>query len=113
MDTLIKRCLATCVKYPERPKTKGDILRYALYIYLRGDHDGLCNSIIDATEHLLQIKFYSNYSKISKLFPLFSKKIAIRSFKGSNSAYWWPIDDYKNRYKYMKWLIRQYDNEKL
>ena len=117
IDILIKRCLASCVKYPERPKTKGDILRYALYVYLRGDYDGLCHSILHAIKHYhwyyKHLGVVNNTNDISILFPLFNKRIAINLFNGKDWAYWWPFEDYKNRYKYMKWLIKTYDNEKL
>ena len=115
IDTLIKRCLASCVKYPERPKTKGDILRYALYVYLNGEHIGLCHAIRYAMKHY-NYKYdviVGSFSKISEIFPLFEKNVAIRLFNGKDWAYWWPLEDYKNRYRYMRWLIKEYDNIKL
>lgn len=117
INTLIKRLLALRIRYPERPKTKGDILRYAFYVYLRGDYDGLCHSILYAIKkyhwYYKYLGVVNNIQDISILFPLFNKRIAICIFKGRDDRYWWPINDYKHRYRYMKWLIKQYDNEKL
>lgn len=110
-DTFIKKYLASCIKYPEKPKTKGDILRYALYVYLNCEHNGLCHAIIHATKHY-NYKVGS-FNKISEIFPLFKKEVAIRLFNGKDWAYWWPFENWINRYRYMRWLIKEYDNIKL
>lgn len=114
-DTLIKRWYALWIRYPKRPKTKGDILRYALYIYLRDDYDGLCFAIEKAIEYYhCKYDFIAyNPHKMPEIFPLFNNETATHLFNGRNAGFWWPIDDYKNRYKYMKWLIKQYDGIKL
>lgn len=114
-NKLIRRVLALTIRCPKKPKTKGDILRYALYVYLKGGYDGLCFAIGDATEHYHYKHDLPQYIlfKVPQIFPLFRKDIAIRLFNGRDDSYWWPIEDWKNRYRYMRWLIREYNNVKL
>lgn len=114
-DKLIKRLLISRIKYPEVPKTKGDILKYALYIYLNGEHNGLCHSIRAATEYYdYKCDIINNdIYKIPQVFPLFERRIAVCFFNGHYNTFWWPVKDWRNRYRFMKWLIKKYNNVEL
>lgn len=117
-NKLIRRVLALTIRCPKKPKTKGDILRYALYVYLRDDNCyGLCSAIFKATVRFQYkrdvIGVY--YNNLPWVFPLFCYEIAVKKFNGSRTVndYWWPHTDWRSRYRYMKWLIRQYNNVEL
>ena len=116
-DKLIRKCLALCIRCPKKPKTKGDVLRYALRWYLHSNDCGLCCAIDRATYHF---QYKSNiigygYNNVSLMFPLFCYKIAVEEFdaSGPKGSYWWPIRNWRIRYRFMKWLIKEYDNVKL
>jgi len=118
VDKLIRRVLALTIRYPKRPKTKGDILRYALYIYLKGDCRGLCDAIYKATVRFQYkrdvIGIY--HKNLPLVFPLFCYKIAVEDFNAPlrwKISYWWPITDWKSRYRFMRWLIKKYDKVEL
>ncbi len=114
-NKLIRRMLALTIRCPKKPKTKGDILKYALRWYLNSGSSGLCRAIDDVIgyyRYKYNILLYDGFC-ISQIFPLFNKRIAICLFNGSDDMYWWPIEDWKNRYRYMRWLIKEYDKEKL
>lgn len=115
LDTLKRRWLALWIRCPKKAKTKGDILRYALYVYLKGDCYGLCKAIRYAMKHYNYKHdiIADSVSKIPEIFPLFNKRIAICLFNGRDWAFWWPHTDWRSRYKYMRWLIKEYDNIKL
>lgn len=115
LDTLKRKWLALWIRCPKKPRTKGDILRYALYIYLKGKYYGLSQAVIHAAKHYhYKCDFIANnIHKIPEVFPLFRKEIAIRLFNGRDWVHWWPLEDWKSRYKYMRWLIREYNNVKL
>lgn len=115
VDKLIRRALALTIRCPKKPRTKGDILRYALNHYLKYGAYGLCYEIRNAVEH------YKIIDKLNKqcdgrlyiYFQLFRRDIAIHLFGGSDNLYWWHLEDWESRYRYMKWLIRQYNNVEL
>lgn len=111
-NKLIRRVLALTIRCPKKPKTKGDILRYSLKSYIKNPKTGLCAKIKLSLSDYAAIVCI-NYSDISTCFPLFRKDIAIQHFNGRNGIYWWPIKDWKSRYRYMRWLIREYNNVKL
>lgn len=114
-NKLIRRALASTIRCPKKPRTKGDILKYALRWYLNTGSSGLCYAIkIAAGRYHYKYELIAyDCRKIPRVFPLFEKKTAIRLFGGRDENYWWPIEDWKSRYRYMKWLIRQYNNVKL
>ena len=114
-NKLIRRVLALTIRCPKKPKTKGDILRYVLKHYLKYGEYGLCYEIRNALVHyeIIDCLIDPVYYRLHKYFPLFRKDIATRLFNGGGYLYWWPIEDWKNRYRYMRWLIREYDNEGL
>ena len=116
-NNLIRRVLALTIRCPKHPRTKGDVLRYALRLYLTNLRYGLCWAINKATVHFQYERFIikDDYENLPLVFPLFRYEIAVKMFNGNGlrCLYWWPIEDWKSRYRYMKWLIKQYDNEEL
>ena len=105
-----KYLLGLFMRVPKHPKTKGDVLRIALKWYLMGRSKGLCNSILDAILYEGQLPYIGT---IETLFPLFNFVEAWTKFGAEPYFYWWPIREWKPRYKYMKWLINQYKDEKI
>ena len=115
LDRLKRRWLALWIGCPKKAKTKGDILKYALYIYLKGECYGLCYAVRYALEHYhyKQYLIPYTYHKVLSIFPLFSRDRAVNLFNGVDAAYWWPTKDWRNRYRFMKWLIKKYNNVEL
>lgn len=114
-NKLIRRVLALTIRCPKRPRTKGDILRCALKHYLKYGRYGLCYEIRWAVEHykITNDLIVQCHGRLYIYFFLFKRDIAIRLFNGSGDLYWWPTEDWKNRYRYMRWLIKEYDKEAL
>ena len=109
LDSLHRKFLAACIHVDKEP-TKRNILKTALKYYLtRGyGYVGLCYSIDKVIAIKLGILAYEASDIRKEKFILFNKGIAKEKFGGRNKPYWWPLDDWKSRYKYMKWLIEQY-----
>lgn len=98
-----RKLLALFIR-PGKEATTRNILKYALKYYLNSNYCiGLCGVIIRAYE------FYNIvYINISDYIPEFTNQNAVKYFGGQNRPFWWPLDDWKSRYKFMKWLIKKY-----
>ena len=101
---MIRRKLLALFIRPGKEATTRNILRYALKYYLNGHCDGLCFAIFKAAKvyNTLYIHVLSYY------IPEFTNKNAVKYFGGEHLPFWWPLDDWKSRYKFMKWLIKKY-----
>jgi hypothetical protein len=108
LDTLQRKILAACIRVGKEP-TKRNILKAALKYYLTEGYliVGLCYSINKTIAIKLGIPGYKASDVREKEFNLFNRSTA-KKFGSLNRPYWWPMDDWKSRYKYMKWLIKQY-----
>lgn len=90
------------------PKTlkcvyRKDILEYALH----HNHDtGVCNAIWCSLSH------YGLVRNIEKYLPLENMDNA-KKFKAKYRCdrYWWPLNDWTDRIKYIKWLLEQYKDD--
>lgn len=93
-----------------------DILREANRLLEKGYSPSICKAI----DRALDNNYISTFSKY-ELFPLFNPRNAIRfstrlmfnreyRFFGE---YWWEPYNYKRgRKRFMKWLMKQYENDK-
>ena len=112
LDRLRRRFLAARIHVGKEP-TKQNILKNALKMYLEGHHMGLCLAMNASirfynSQHGIPIDAVTTTNFRGEVFPLFNSNIA-KKFGGTPcTLYWWPISDWKSRYKYMKWLIKQY-----
>ena len=108
LDTLQRKILAACIRVGKEP-TKRNILKTALKYYLTKGYRrvGLCHSINKAIAIKLVTPMYEASDVREKEFNLFNRSTA-KKFGSLDAPYWWPMDDWKSRYKYMKWLIKQY-----
>ena len=117
---MIRKVLAWFIKPGEEP-TNENILKYALKNYLNkavvrayccGDirfnlSNGLCIYLSDSLMHYLNV--HATYcSEIQRYIPLYNNNCAVKYFKAKSSLFWWDIRDWRNRYRFMKWLIKQY-----
>lgn len=91
------------------PKTlkcvyRKDILEYAL----KHNHNaGVCNAIWSSLSH------YGLGRRINWYLPLANLYNAKRfNAEASYDGYWWPLGDWKNRTKYLEWLLEEYKNDK-
>ena len=110
-----RRILSWFIRPPKKVKTKGDVLKWALYYYMYDRMSyGLCVCIAKAMRDkwhksplvYLSILPYMDFAK-------FNRREAIDNWGAYNNAYWWDVNDWQSRYRYMKWLIKQYKNEEL
>lgn len=101
---MIRRKLLALFICPGKEATTRNILKYALKYYLNGNCDGLCFAIFKASTvyNTLYTHLLFNY------IPEFTNQNAVKYFGGQNRPFWWPLDDWKSRYKFMKWLIKKY-----
>lgn len=106
--SMIRKILAWFINLEKEP-TKENVLKYALKNYLNKTNgsNGLCHYLNDSFEHYLN-KHVGCYANIKCYIPLYDKNYAIKYFKGRDSIYWWNIEDWWHRYRFMKWLIKQY-----
>lgn len=113
-NSMIRKTLAWFIK-PGKEPTNENILKDALKNYLNkadligvdGYGLGLCVYLVDSIKQYLNV--HINYYKDIKLYiPLYDVSYAISSFKGKDGAYWWSVKDWWHRYRFMKWLIKQY-----
>jgi len=94
------------------PKTlkcvyRKDILEYAL----KYNHNlGVCYALWRSLEHY---DIYENIGMIGMYLPLANLHNA-KNFKAESiqDGYWWPLGDWSNRTKYLKWLLEQYKDDK-
>lgn len=107
---MIRKVLAWFIKPGEEP-TKENILKYALKNYLNKTiiqgycGNCLCFYLSDSIIHYINVEHCSD---IKLYIPLYDQSYAIKYFKGRDSIYWWDTKDWWHRYRFMKWLIKQY-----
>jgi hypothetical protein len=99
-------------------KTQIKLIKRAHLILSRQRVQGLCAALKQATiEHIyLKWSIYMERSKLSELFPLFTRENAINLFNEKNdeykkpslvNAYWWPINDYDSRLIFLEWMLKE------
>lgn len=95
-----KRLFPKTLKYVYRK----DVLEYAL----KHNHNkGVCRALWDSLSH------YNLGSYINGYLPLANFNNAKKfNARLRYDGYWWSLGDWKNRTKYLKWLIEQYKNDK-
>lgn len=92
--------------YPGKEQTIKNVLKYALKLYLTHNYKGLC---ICTTTALIHYHYNCNYiDAINDIIPQFNQNSAIKHFSATNNIYWWKKSDWLSRYRFMKWLIKQY-----
>lgn len=92
------------------PKTlkcvyRKDILKYAL----KHNHNfGVCYALLRSLEH------YDIYEYIGMTYLPLANLHNAENFKAKlrRDDYWWPLGDWSNRKKYLKWLLKQYKDDK-
>lgn len=99
-----KRKLLALFIRPGKEATTRNILRYALKYYLNGHCFCLCYAI----EIALFVYYNITTEKLYDYIPEFTNQNAVKYFGGQSRPLWWPIEDWKSRYKFMKWLIKKY-----
>lgn len=106
IERCIRHILASFI-HPGKKKTIKNVLKYALKLYLTKYYGGgLCIYVVIALD---KYDYKTNtLTRISSIIPQFKRKIAIEHFNGSYNPYWWKPSDWFSRYKFMKWLIKQY-----
>ena len=91
------------------PKTlkcvyRKDILEYALK---HNHNQGVCRALWNSLHH------YGLYINTNRYLPLANFSNAkIFNARSRNDGYWWPLGDWTNRTKYLKWLLEQYKDDK-
>lgn len=105
LERYIRHILAFFI-HPGKEKTIKNVLKYALVLYLTKHYKGLCICITTA---LVCYNYNCNYiDAISDIIPQCNRNAAIKYFNGVDHLYWWKSDDWFSRYRFMKWLIKQY-----
>lgn len=108
---LCRKLLAMTIK-PGQKKSIKNVLKFALKIYLSRRCNGLCASI-----RLAFVKYdyvpwnLYDITDIEFFIPEYTKENATNLFGAKVNVftgYWWPIDKWFPRYRFMKWLIKQY-----
>lgn len=108
-----RKLLAMTIK-PSEEKSIKNVLKFALKTYLNGEYFGLCSSIksamviYDYTSSNLSV--YTSID-IEDYIPEYTKENATNLFNAKVNVftgYWWSIDKWFPRYRFMKWLIKQY-----
>ena len=90
------------------PKTlkcvyRKDIIKYAL----KHHKEGVCATLWNSLWH------YDISANMRKYLPLAELDNAkIFGAKLRPDKYWWPLNDWTNRTKYLKWLLEQYKDDK-
>lgn len=105
---IIRKLLAMTIK-PTEEKTIENVLKRSLKHYLFDGYFGLCACVVNS---LVYYGYSTNYylGNIIKYVPEFTQENAILLFHGKEDSYWWPIGKWWPRYRFMKWLIKQYKN---
>lgn len=91
------------------PKTlkcvyRKDILEYAL----KHNHNkGVCRAIWDSLYHYGLNRFINRYLPLANAHN--AKKF---NAEFRYDGYWWPLGDWTDRIKYLKWLLEQYKDDK-
>ena len=101
------------LRKPIDVKTKGDLLQAALKKYLE-EWDvgvGLCWAIRTSLRDYDYTPYH--YEDLVNIFPLFNRSEAVNYGGSTDSQYWWPLEDWQSRYRFMKKLIKQYKHEPL
>ena len=81
-----------------------DILEYALK---HNHEEGVCNALWKS------IFYYDLNLTIGKYLPLENLNNAKRfGAELRDNGCWWPLGDWTNRIKYLKWLLEQYKDDK-
>lgn len=96
----IQKCL-----FPKTLKCvyRKDILKYAL----KHHKAGVCATLWNSLWH------YNIPANMHVYLPLANLDNA-KNFKAESrqDGYWWPLNDWTNRIKYLKWLLEQYKDDK-
>lgn len=91
-----------------KPVYRVDVLRYA------NKHQDwcLCYTIHDALVHFgIDTKEYGICESVRHYFPEFTNENAI-PFGATDATYWWTPNVWKDRAKFLEWLIKFYENDK-